>query len=380
MRSRHVIKTLKHTAGSHCESTTMKDLIIHEGIAITEEMVFGLDSTFGFTFFDNSQSQNAVTDFSLGTPLFIGCKQGSITDKSMACRILGLNISFETFSSPDVAWDSSKKWINQDILVGLQVDMGYLSYFDWKEKLHFGGHFITLAGYDEAKNLAFVYDTEFSDVQEISIGDLKNARSSKHGPRFLHPHNTQVTIVKRLDGKKPPFPKAVKLALQQVAQQVISPSTNRHGIPALRLFAKSISRWRDILKGDMKHPYTSKIVPKAFSTLEMMYGLIEEWGTGGSIFRNLYSNFLKELLNHSDINDGSYAWKEEELFYLEDAHEQITKSAILWSKFSNQIKKALETDKENCLDYIDFNESKAIIENIISLEETCFRNLLKIKL
>jgi len=380
LRSRHVIKTLKHTAGSHCESTTIKDLIIHEGIEITEEMVFGLDSTFGFTFFDNSQSQNAVVEFGMGTPLFIGGKQGSIINESMACRILGLNIAFETFSSPDVAWDSSKKWINQDIPVGLQVDMGYLSYFDWKEKLHFGGHFITLAGYDEAKNLAFVYDTEFVDAQEISIDDLKKARSSKKGPRFLHPHNTQVTIMKRLDGKKPPFPKAVKLALQQVARQVVSPSTNRHGIPALRLFTKSIPRWKDILNGDMKHPYTRKIVPKAVITLEMMYGLIEEWGTGGAIFRNLYSNFLKELLNHPEINRGSYAWKEEELYYLEDAHEQITKSAMLWSKFSSQIKIALETDKENCLDYIDFNELAAIIENIISLEETCFRNLLQIKL
>ncbi len=380
MRSKHVIQTLKHIAGSHCESTTMKDLIIHEGIEITEEMVFGLDSTFGFTFFDNSQSQNTVVEFGMRTPLFIGGKQGSINNESMACRILGLNIEFETFSSPNVAWDSSKKWINQDIPVGLQVDIGYLSYFDWKEKLHFGGHFITLAGYDAVKDVAFVYDTEFTDVQEISIGDLKKAQSSKHGSRFLHPHNTQFTIMKRLDGKKPPFPKAVKLALQQVARQVLSPSTNRHGIPALQLFAKSIPRWNDILNGSMKYSYNSKIIRKSFTTLEMMYGLIEEWGTGGAIFRNLYSNFLKELLNHPEITGGSYAWKEEELFNLEDAHEQITKSAVLWSKFSSRIKIALETDKENCLDYIDFNELEAIIENIISLEETCFRNLLQIKL
>lgn len=380
MHSRHVIKPFKHTTGSHCESTTMKDLIMHEGIEITEEMVFGLDCSFGFTFFDSSQSQNAVTEFGMGIPLFIGGKQGSITKESMACRILGLNIKFETFSSPDVAWDSSKKRINQDIPLGLQVDIGYLLYFNWGEQLHFGGHFITLVGYDEAKNLAFVYDTELADLQLIPIEDLKKARSSKHGPRFLHPHNTQVTIMKRPDGKKPPFSQAVKLALQQVAWQVVYPSTNRHGIPALRLFAKSVLRWKDILNGNMKHPYTDKIVPKASTMLKMMYGLIEEWGTGGAIFRKLYGNFLKELVKHPDISEGLYAWKEEELYYLEEAHEQITKSAILWSQFSSQIKLALDTDKKNCLEYIDLYELKAIIEDIILLEDTCFRNLLQIKL
>lgn len=378
MSLKHIIKHFKHVPGSHCESTTIMDLIVHEGIEITEAMVFGLDSTFGFTFFNYSQDENVENVFNMEIPLFIGGKQGTITKESMICRILGLNITIETFSSSDAAWDSSKKWIKQDIPLGLQVDMGYLPYFN--EQIHFGGHFITLVGFDEGKNLAFVCDTEFEDVLENSIDDLKKARSSKHGPRFLHPHNTQVTILKRPDGKKPPFPKAVKLALQQVARQVISPSTNRHGIPALRLFTKSIPRWRSILHGDMKHPYISKIVPKASITLEMMYGLIEEWGTGGAIFRNLYAKFLKELLNHPEINKGSYAWKEEELFLLEDAHVQITKSAILWSQFSSQIKQALEKDQKNCLDYIDLNELETIIENIISVEEICFQNLLQIKL
>ena len=177
MNSRHIINELKHASGNHCESTTMTDLIAHEGIEITEAMVFGLDSTFGFTFFDKSQSPNEEAEFGMGSPLFIGGKQGSITNESMACRILGLNIIFETFSSSDVAWDSSKNWINKKIPVGLQVDMGHLSYLGLEENFHFGGHYITLVGYDEEKYEAFVYDNEFEDIQEIVIEDLKKARS-----------------------------------------------------------------------------------------------------------------------------------------------------------------------------------------------------------
>ena len=357
MNTSHVIENFVHNKGSHCESTTLRDLIVHDGIKITEAMVFGLDCTFGFTFFNNSQDGQVEDLFGREFPLFIGGKQGTIINESMACRILGLDIGIETFSSPDVAWDASKKWITHNIPLGLQVDMGFLSYFDWPEEMHFGGHFITLIGFDEVKDLAFVCDTEYDATQEVPITDLKKARSSKFGERFLHPHNKHVHILKRLDGKKPPFVRAVKLTIQQVARQVVAPSTNYHGIPALRLFMDSIPTWPNILKGT-----------------------IEEMGKGGAIFRNLYSNYLKELLNHPEIREGIHAWKEEELFYLEDAKEKISKSALLWTEFSSNIKKALDQDKNDCLQYLDLTELTNLLDDIITLEESGFRDLLQIKL
>lgn len=380
MNTSHVIENFVHKNGSHCESTTLRDLIVHEGIEISEDMVFGLDCTFGFTFFNNSQEEQTEDLFGREFPLFIGGKQGTVIEESMACRVLGLNIGIETFSSPDVAWDASKNWITQDIPLGLQVDMGFLSYFDWPEEMHFGGHFITLIGFDEVKDLAFVCDTEFDDVQEVPIVDLKKARSSKFGVRFLHPHNKHVHILKRPDGKKPPFAKAVKLALLQVARQVVAPSTNYHGIPALKLFMDSIPTWLNILKGTMRTPYSNKTISRAAFTLEMVYGLIEEMGTGGAIFRNLYSNYLKELSNHPEIREGIYAWKEEEIFYLEDATEKLSKSATLWTEFSSNIKKALDQGKDDCLQLLDLTELTNLVGDIITLEDDGFRNLLQIKL
>ncbi len=377
MKTRHIIKDFFHKKGRHCESTTLRDLILHEGIEITEEMVFGLDCTFGFTFFDNSQTGD---QFSREFPLFIGGKQGTITKESMVCRILGLNIGIETFSSPDAAWDSSRKWISQNIPLGLQVDLGFLSYFNWTEEIHFGGHYLPLIGYDEEKNLAFVCDTEFTDIQEVTIDELKKARSSKFGEHFLHPHNKQIQIVKRPDGKKPPFAKAVKLALQQVARQVLAPSTNYHGIPALRLFMDSIPTWPNVLKGTMNSPYSNKAISRSEFTLEMVYGLIEEMGTGGAIFRNLYTNFLKELLKHPELRKGTFAWNKEEVYHLEDAMENLSKSATNWAVFSNNIKNALKEGHEDCIRLLDLSELTNLISNIISLEEDCFKNLLQIKL
>ena len=83
---------------------------------------------------------------------------------------------------------------------------------------------------------------------------------------------------------------------------------------------------------------------------------------------------------HPDIKEGIHAWKEEELFYLEDALEKITKSAALWTEFSSNSKKVLDQDKENCLQLLDLTRLANIVDNIITLEESGFRNLLQIKL
>jgi hypothetical protein len=130
----------------------------------------------------------------------------------------------------------------------------------------------------------------------------------------------------------------------------------------------------------MQTPYSNKTILKVAFTLEMIYGLIEEMGTGGAIFRNLYSTYLKELVNYLEIREGNLAWKEEELFYLEEAMEQITKSAVLWTKFSSNIKEALNQNKNDCLQHLDLTELASLVENIISLEEGGFRSLLQIKL
>ncbi|UCE14307.1 MAG: DUF4872 domain-containing protein [Candidatus Heimdallarchaeota archaeon] len=380
MGNRYVIDDLRHEIGGHCESTTMRNLIRYAGINnITEEMVFGLDSTLGFVFFDYSQGENTENSF-MGIPLFIGGKQGSITQKSLGCQILGFDISFETFSSREVAWESTKNWLNQNIPLGIQLDMGMLSYFDWEEEIHFGGHFITLIGYDEEIDQVFIYDNGFDTLQRATIDELMNTRSSKFGPSFLHPKYRQFHVMKRNDGRKPPFARAAKLALQQVAQQMLHPSMNYNGLPALNLFAQSIPKWPQILEGTMKSEYSDEVVSKSELTFEMIYGLIEEMGTGGAIFRNLYSKFLKELSIHPEIIEGPHAWNEEERYYLESAWEDLTNSAKLWNSASAQIKQALDEGKENCLDYIDLQKLEGSIIDIIPLEESCFKNLLQIKL
>ena len=41
-----------HKEGKHCESSALRDLFEFYGFPMTENMVFGLNASFGFGFFD----------------------------------------------------------------------------------------------------------------------------------------------------------------------------------------------------------------------------------------------------------------------------------------------------------------------------------------
>ena len=70
--TRFVVKNFTHHPGRHCESTTMRNLIAHEGLFLTEEMIFGLDSSFGFIFMDNLGGSSSGDSFNMDFPIFIG--------------------------------------------------------------------------------------------------------------------------------------------------------------------------------------------------------------------------------------------------------------------------------------------------------------------
>ena len=231
MTQKHLINDFIHRVGYHCESSSMRDLFEFHGFPMSEPMAFGLDATMGFGFFDTTNSVSFIPESDI--PFFLGGKQGTIESNSLACRLLGITLRKQSFTSPDKAWEESKKMLIQDQPLILKVDLGYLPYFEEEGDIHFGGHAITLAGYDEEKEIAFVGDTEYEGFQEIPIKKLMKARSSEHGPKFMHPSNTQFSMIRRPDGKHPPLAAAVKVAIQKVANNMLRPSVSSNGIQGL---------------------------------------------------------------------------------------------------------------------------------------------------
>jgi hypothetical protein len=362
-----LVAPFNHIMGQHCESATLRDLLEHAGVPLSEPMVFGLDATFGFAYFDKVGG-SATFNF-MDVPLFFGGKSGSITAESLACKILGCAIMMQEFKSADDAWESSRALLSNGTPLGIQVDMYHLPYF--KEKFHFGGHVISLVGFDDERDVALVYERDLQDVQLVPVGTLKLARGSKAGDKFMHPNHRQFAIARRADGKKPPFARAVKLALQKVATNMIACSMNFQGIPGLKLLARHLPEWKDVLGGD---------VVLAGTTMRMLHGFIEEYGTGGGLFRKLYADFLGEVLEHEEIVRGPMAWSQAEKELLAGARDDIRAAGAKWSELAGAIKSALQAGDAGCVEALDIPRLGAIVHDIIALEEPSFKNLSRIKL
>ena len=373
---KHRINNFEHQVGHHCESSSMRDMFEFYGFPMSEAMAFGLDATMGFGFFDTRSNVSFIPESDI--PFFLGGKQGSIIPNSLACRLLGITLRKQSFTSADKAWEEAKKLINQNVPLILQVDLGYLPYFEEAGDIHFGGHAITLAGYDEKKGIAYVGDTEFDGFQEVSIEELKKCRSSDYGPKFMRPNNAQFSMKKRPDGKHPPLAAGVKVAIQKVVNNMLRPSTSQSGIQGLRNFASSIPLWNEKLAGDTKDP-EGKIISRSKIMFELIYGYIETWGTGGASFRNLYKSFLQELLTHPQLKEGSKAWTIEEFKIIEESVPLIEDSAKNWTLIAQTLNNAANEFKDECLNNLNLLELQNIALDILTKEEQLFKKLSKIK-
>jgi hypothetical protein len=354
----------------------MRDLFEFYGFPMSEPMAFGLDATMGFGFFDTTNSVSFIPGSEI--PFFLGGKQGSIESNSLACRLLGITLRKQSFSSADKGWEESKRMLIQNKPLILKVDIGYLPYFEEEGDIHFGGHAISLAGYNEETGTAYIGDTVHEGFQEISIEKLKKARSSEHGPKFMHPNNAQFSMVRRPDGKHPPLAAGVKVAIQEVVNNMLRPSVNNNGIQGLKLFVNSIPLWKEKLQGEAKD-HQGKSISRARLMFELLHGYIETWGTGGASFRNLYSRFLEELLNHPEVREGTKAWSNEDFRIVEDSIPLINESAKYWIIIAETLKKAADEHENDCLENVDLSKLQDHALLILNKEEMLFKNLSKLK-
>ena len=124
MVKKYLVNDFIHRVGHHCESSSMRDLFEFHGFPMSEPMAFGLDATMGFGFFDTTNSVSLIPESDI--PFFLGGKQGTIEPNSLACRLLGITLRKQSFSSADKAWEESKRMLIQNQPLILNVDLGYL--------------------------------------------------------------------------------------------------------------------------------------------------------------------------------------------------------------------------------------------------------------
>ncbi|MGJ7913101.1 BtrH N-terminal domain-containing protein [Neobacillus sp. LXY-1] len=295
-----LIKNFSPFSGQHCETTATGSLLKSLGIEISEAMLFGIGEGLGYIYWDMKNM-----DFP-----FLGGRVKP--DLLTHCIVNNLNLQLDVkeTSSPKKAWENVKQNIDKGIIVGLKLDSYYLDYFT--NKVHFAGHYVAMYGYDD--RFAYLVDTkQQGGLVKTSLENLALARNEK-GP--MSSKNLSYTIKKKegVSNLKDVITKAIK----NNAIAYINPPINNLGYKGIKKTSVEINKWFERSKNIEKDLVLTAI-------------LMERGGTGGSLFRNIYRDFLKECLSLFDNA------------LLQNAYNLFTEIAPMWKETSNLIIKAGET-------------------------------------
>lgn len=260
-----IIENFESFVGVHCETTATGNLLKHKGVEISEAMMFGLGEALSFLLFPIK---------GLNLP-FIGGRIKPFHLTLNLCANLGLELTTKETTSKKKAWDNVRSVLDRGEPVGLQLDSYHLEYFS--NKVHFAGHTVAMYGYDDT--FAYLVDTaQQGGTTKTTLESLAMARSEK-GP--MSARNRSYSVSQNRNSID--LEKAIKNAIRHNAQQYLNPPIRNFAYKGIEKFSAQVTDWYD----RCEDPTTELVQVGTF---------MERAGTGGSIFRNLYRDFLRESL------------------------------------------------------------------------------------
>lgn len=282
MRDMTVVKDIEARGMQHCETTALGVLLRHEGLDLSEPMLFGLGSGLSFIYWDSK---------GMGFPFLGGRVKPFELTRNLAAA-LDLELLVEETTSSRKAWQNVAEPIDAGRPVALQLDSHHLDYFS--TKVHFGGHVVAMYGYDEQD--AYLVDTDAQGgAVTTSLASLARARAER-GPMTAKHRSFTITVP---SGLRPTQDRIVS-AIRTCANAFLNPPIANLGYRGIEKTAKQVPNW--LQRSDNPR----QDLPRAAV-------LMERAGTGGALFRNLYRDFLAEcgqLIGSSRLRTGRSLYTE----------------------------------------------------------------------
>ncbi|MFF0268033.1 BtrH N-terminal domain-containing protein [Kribbella sp. NPDC004536] len=262
--------------GQHCETTALGVLLRHQGIELSEAMLFGLGSGLSFIYWDSRNMEFP----------FLGGRVKPFELTRNLAHNLRLDLQVQETASARKAWTNVTAALETGEPVGLQLDSYYLEYFT--SKVHFGGHVVALYGYDDEN--AYLVDTEQQGgAVSTSLTSLAEARAARSPMAARHRSFT-------LTGRPIVLTEHLVPAITACADAFLNPPIANLGHRGIEKAAKLVPTWLD-----------------RTDALPQIALLMEKAGTGGALFRNLYRDFLREcveLVSSDDLRKGHQLYAE----------------------------------------------------------------------
>jgi hypothetical protein len=271
--------TLKPLAGfkslttHHCSTGSMRHIYEFHDYPVSEDLLLGLGAGVGFVYWHMK-----------GTLPFYGGRAnvgrpGEEGLAKTAGRRTGVRVeSFQTGSAR-----KAEKALLDMLAMGepvmVHVDMGFLPYFDFPVEYHFGRHIVVVAGYDPETGQVLIADRD-EELHPVSLEDLARARGSRFKP--FPPRHTWYTF--DFSGKLPPESEEVRQAIREVVTGMLEPPITNLGVKGVRKAARRTLKWPEIMDEEQLR----------FACFNIFIFIDAEGGTGGGLFRYMYSRFLRE--------------------------------------------------------------------------------------
>jgi hypothetical protein len=274
---------------------------------ISEDLLLGLGAGVGFVYWHMK-----------GTAPFFGGRAnvgrpGEEGLEKTAGRRTGVRVRSYCTASARKAEKAVLDLLGAGEPVMVQLDMGFLPYFNFPKEYHFGGHVVVLAGYDSDTQQVLVADRD-GQLHPTSLGVLARARGSQFKP--FPPRNMWYTY--DFSHKRPPTPAEVEQAISEVATGMLKPPIANLGVKGIRTAAERILKWPKILSEDELRN----------ACFNVFLFIDAKGGSGGGIFRYMYGRFLKEAATITGNDE------------LVKAGEEICAIGDLWQLAAQDFEKA----------------------------------------
>lgn len=256
----------------HCITGSMRHVYVYHGHDVGEDMLLGIGGGVGFIYWHMK-----------GTDPFIGGRAKGRPGKGFettAGERTGVVVEEHVTTSARKARRTLLELLDASRPVMLQVDMGFLPYLDFGgEEYHFGAHAVVACGYDPDTDQVLIADRD-AGIHPVSMETLERARGSQHKP--YPPKHRWTTF--DFSQKRQPTAVEIRAAIAEQVEGMLDPPISNLGVQGIRKAARRILKWPSLMDEEALR-----------RTMFNTYIFIDaEGGTGGGIFRTMFSRFLLE--------------------------------------------------------------------------------------
>jgi len=274
-------RPFEHIHAGHCESGVTAALLQHEGLKLSEPIVFGLGS--GLFFFYPPLVRV------MGMPL-ISYRNYPGAIFKLACKRLGVQTQHQCYRNEARGAAALDQLLEQGTPVGLRTNMFWLSYFPREFRSQFNGHNLIALERDGGEYV--LSDPVLTEPVRLDAESLRRARFAKgvlapRGAIYYPTHVPQKVELKR----------ALLTALKHTTKRMNDPFP-LVGVAGIRRLARHVRAWAHKVPDERRQRLL----------LGHIVRMQEEVGTGGGGFRFMYAAFLQEaaeILEHEPLSVAS---------------------------------------------------------------------------